>query len=374
MLGNIFLALTILCYGLLASLMLKGKPAGDYAVGYSYALLFGGAGFALTSGLLAWNMNLNHCFDWAAPLFLRYRNWLVFLGWVSFFIAILWSLEYGGKKVEGGMPFFMQWLSWSRIYLLIPLLVFIPSFYLLNVARPEGMAPSWVKICMQTGMAISFVIALVIFGGFARLWLQGRVNMFQAKSAWLSERDSEYKSALDYINNFNESNIEGLLKFTHPRGDKQLRTLATAKIKSFENWENDLIAVLTKKDLERVYVYEDNTRHVYGFLDGNKLEHPEKFIQPIQYSLKVLTNRIRKSVDDAYDLELGLTDIDAVCRILDAQFKDKAAEFRPAMLHLQQALERPAPERKNTEHRKAYEKELKLFRASVKEWLASNPG
>ncbi len=281
MIGNIFLALTLLCYGLLASVLLKTKPGGDYAVGYSYALLFGGAAFAVTSGLLAWNMNLNHCFDWATPLFLRYRNWLVFLGWVSFVIAIMVSLDLGGKKVESGMPFFMQLLSWSRIYILIPLLVLIPSFYLLNVARPEGIAPSWVKICMQTGMAISFVIALVVFGAFVRLWLKDGVNMLLARSSWLSERNSEYKAALEYINNFQEPSIEGLLKFTHPRGDKQLRTLATAKIKSYGNWEDDLIAILTKKDLERVYVYEDNTRFVYGFMDLNLLDHPEKFIQPI---------------------------------------------------------------------------------------------
>lgn len=374
MLGNILIALTILCYGLLASLMLKGKPAGDYAVGYSFALLIGGAAFALVSGLLAWNMNLNHCFDWASPLFLRYRNWLVFLGWVSFFLAIMWSLEFGGQKIESDTPFLLRCLSWSRIYLLIPLLVLIPSFYLLNVARPEGFAPSWVKICMQAGMGISFAVALVIFGGFAGLWLKGSVNMFQAQRAWLAERNSDYKAQVEYIHNFQEPTIEGLLKYTHPRGDKQLRTLATAKIKSSATWEDELIAILSKKDLERVYVYEDNTRYVYGFLDLNKLDHPEKFIQPIQYSLKVLSNRIRKSVEDAYNLELGLTDVDAVCRVLDAQFKDKASEFRPAMLNLQQALERPAPERKNTEHRKAYEKELKLFRASVKEWLASNPG
>jgi hypothetical protein len=196
--------------------------------------------------------------------------------------------------------------------------------------------------------------------------------MFQARSAWLTERSSEYKASLDSINNFQEPSIEGLLKYTHPRGDKQLRTLATAKIKSFEHWEDDLIAVLTQKDLERVYVYEDNTRFVYGFMEDNKVEHPEKFVQPILYSLRVLSIRIRKSVEDPYNLELGLTDISRVCHVLETQFKDKAAEFKPAMLRLQQALETSAPERKNQEHKKAYARELKAFRAAVNEWLAAN--
>ena len=80
MLGNILFVITLLFFGGLANLLQKPMPGGDYRVGYAYAYLIVGAGFIISTGLLAWNMNVNHCFDWI----LRYRNWLVFVGWVAF--------------------------------------------------------------------------------------------------------------------------------------------------------------------------------------------------------------------------------------------------------------------------------------------------
>lgn len=370
MLGNILIIITLIFYGCLFNLLLKPMPGGDYGVGYSFAYFIYVAGFIISSGLLAWNMNLNHCFDWIPASFLRYRNWLVFLGWLSFVVAIIWSLEYNSKKVENEFPQFMSWFTWSRIYIWLPLLMLIPALYLINVQRLAGFAPLWVKIPIQTGFSVSFLIALVILGTFGAFWVQGRIKMIASKSNWITERLSDYKAELEYINNYKEPTIEGLLKYVDL--DDQRENAAIAKIKSYKNWENDLIEILAKKDLEKIYVYEDNTRYVYAFLDGNKIEHPEKFIQSILSSLKVLNIRVRKSLDDPYDLELGLTDIEVVCRVLETQFKDRATEFRPSLLKLQQALEMVPPERKNKDHIKSYNKEVKKYRLAVKNWLESN--
>lgn len=154
-----------------------------------------------------------------------------------------------------------------------------------------------------------------------------------------TEKLSDYKATLESIANYNESTTTGLLKFAHPKNDKTQREAATVKIKSFENWEQDLIDILGQKNLEEIYVYDDPTYFVYAFLDGNKMEHPEKFIQPIQSSLKVLNIRVGKSLDDPYNLELGVSDIELVCRVLEEQFKNYAKEFKPAMIKIQETLD-----------------------------------
>ena len=322
--------------------------------------------------LLAWNMNVNHCFDWTSAPFLRYRNWLVFLGWICFVVAIIWSLEYQAKKVENELPQFLNWFTWSKVYIWLPLLMLFSCLYLVNAQRLTGIAPFWAKISIQTGLSVSFLITLGIFWAFGKFWVQHRVQMLQRGNVLQTERQSDHNASLEYINNYKEPTISGLLKFADPENDKQQRDAAIAKIKSFENWENDLIEILGQKDLDKVYVYEDNTRYVYAFLENNKIEHPEKFIQPLLSSLQVLTGRVRKSLNDPYDLELGLTNMEVVCRVLDAQFKNSTAELRPNMLVLQKALEISPPDRKNKAHLKAYNKEVQRYRLAVDNWLESN--
>ncbi len=214
MLGNILILTTLVSYGFIANLMLKPKPGGDYGVGYSFALLIYAAGFIISTGLLAWNMNLNHCFDWTAVSFLRYRNWLVFLGWTSFVVAMFWSLEYSSKKVEDAFPAFINWFTWSRIYIWLPLLMLLPALYLLNVQRVPGVAPFWVKTAMQTDFSFSFLITLIIFGIFCKISVQRRIGMFQTRMDWYTERQSAYNTSLEYIKNYNEATITGLLKYT----------------------------------------------------------------------------------------------------------------------------------------------------------------
>lgn len=54
--------------------------------------------------------------------------------------------------------------------------------------------------------------------------------------------------SLEYIKNYNESTIVGLLKFLDPEDDAERRIAAQSKIVSFSHWEEDLIVVLTTKD------------------------------------------------------------------------------------------------------------------------------
>ncbi len=374
MFGNIIIIISLFFYGCLVQLLRKPMPGGDYGVGYAYSWIFCVAGFIISTGLLALNMNLNHCFDWLPESFLPYRNWLVFFGWLAFDLTIIWSLESQHKKRENGIPLFLGWFTWSKVYFWLPLLMLIPSLYLINAERVIGFATNWVKIPIQTGFTVSSLIALSLFGLFAKSWVSRRLPSFQVLRARRQEGKAAYKEVLSYVDNYNEPTIAGLLKYMDRGYDKQLRNNAIAKIKSFDHWENDLIAFLAQKDLEKMSIFNDETTHViYAFLDGNKVPYPEKFIQPIKYSLKVMIYRVRKDLDDPYARELWKLNIDAVCRVLEAQFKQSAAEFRPSMLKLQKALAVTAPERKSKPHRKWYNKRLKAYRLAVKNWLDANP-
>ncbi len=156
MFGNILLVLSLICYGLLANLLSKPRPSGDYGVGYSYAYLYYGVGFVFFTGLLAWNMNANHCFDWV----LRYRSGLVFLGWIAFVTMTLWSLEY------------------HMAFIILHLLVFGSCLYLINVEQSAEVLTLWVKIPFYA----SLLIGLVILGAFGKTRAMKAIEKIQLNS------------------------------------------------------------------------------------------------------------------------------------------------------------------------------------------------
>lgn len=351
MLGNILIIISLISYGLLANLLSKPMPGGDYGVGYSYAFLYLGAGFIISTGLLAWNMNLNHCFDWV----LRYRNILVFVGWIAFATMVFWTLEY------------------HKAFILWHLLVFGLCIYLINAQQTAGFPPAWAKTAMQVSFAASLLIAVVIWGALGKVPVMNTIYNIQSKIASLSYNKAEYKATLDKIMNYNDTNINWLLKFAEPKMDKKLRENAIAKIKTYPNLEEQLIAILTQKDLATRWAYDDDSYYVYAYLEDNRVEHREKFIQPIKYSLKVFAIRAENDLYDPYKRELWSLNLESFCRALEFQFKDYAKEFKPSMLKLQQVLAAEYPERISEKHIKWYDKTVKAYRLAVKNWLDANP-
>lgn len=351
MLGNILIITSLISYGLLANLLSKPMPGGDYGVGYSYAFLYLGAGFIISTGLLAWNMNLNHCFDWV----LRYRNLLVFVGWTAFVTMTFWTLEY------------------HKAFILWHLLVFGLCIYLMNAQQTAGFPLAWAKTAMQVSFAASLLIAVVIWGALGKGRVMNSIYKIQSKIASLSYNKAEYKATLDKIMNYNDTNINWLLKFAEPKMDKKLRENAIAKIKTYPNLEEQLIAILTQKDLATRWAYDDDSYYVYAYLEDNRVEHREKFIQPIKYSLKVFAIRAENDLDDPYKRELWSLNLESFCRALEFQFKDYTKEFKPSMLKLQQVLAAEYPERKSEKHIKWYNKTVKAYRLAVKKWLEANP-
>lgn len=351
MLGNILIITSLISYSLLANLLSKPMPGGDYGVGYSLAFLYLGAGFIISTGLLAWNMNLNHCFDWV----LHYRNWLIFVGWIAFVTMTFWTLGY------------------HRAFILLHLLIFGLCIYLINTQQTAGFPPAWAKTAMQVGFAASLLIAVGIWGAFGKVWVMNSIYKIQSKIASLSYNKAEYKATLDKIINYNDTNINWLLKFAEPQMDKKLRENALAKITTYANREDQMIAILTQKNLATIWAYDDDSYYVYAYLDGNRVEHPEKFIQPIKYSLKVFAIRAEKDLDDPYRRELWSLNLESFCRALEFQFKDYAKEFKPGLLKLQEVLAVEYPERIGKDYRKSYNKTVKVYRLAVKNWLDANP-
>ncbi|MFN0173220.1 MAG: hypothetical protein ACKVU0_01140 [Saprospiraceae bacterium] len=365
MLGNILIVLTLLFYGFLANLLLKPTPGGDYGVGHAFAWMIYVAGFVISTGLLAWNMNLNHCFDWTPASFLVSRNWLVFLGWITFVMAIIWSLDYHSKWIEGEFPQFMRWFARSKVYFWLPALIFIPALYLLNAQRQAGFAPFWIKIPLLTCFVVSLLIGLGIFYGFVKASVQQRITQYQSAQKEDSSESWSFNKSMEEINNYSEKTIQGLLIYTHREQDKRIRDAAVVKIKSYENWEAELINILEQGDLNAVY-------WVYAYLDGNDIEHPEDFIQPVKHSLERFVPVLQASLKDPNSLHMGYINVEALCRVLDTHFKDSAAIIQPDLVKLQKALDINPPARSDNGNKKWFDETLNASRIAVKNWLESN--
>jgi hypothetical protein len=372
MLGALFLLSTLFFYACLLYLTRRPMPGGDYGVGYSYAWLIYVAGLGISAGLLAWNLYANHSFDWLSPTLQPYSSGLVAVGWLSWSLAVVWALDYRSQRAKNTSRQWANVLALSRIHLWLPLLMLLPAWYLLQALPASSAVPVWVTLLIQIGFFVSIAIALIFLGLWGKLWLRRQVGKWSSRGSWLAERRAAYQASLEHIQNYQEATIVGLLKYAHPKNDRRQREAATAKIKSFAHWEADLVVILGRKDLAQVYVFEDPTYYAYAFLTANAIEHPEQFIQPIQSSIQVITNRVKRSLADPYNLELSRIGVEMLCQALEQRFKTHSAAFRPAMLHLQAALSVEPPERKNKQHHRSHHKNWQQCRRLVDAWLASH--
>jgi len=84
---------------------------------------------------------------------------------------------------------------------------------------------------------------------------------------------------------------------------------------------------------------------VYVFLDKNKIDHPNRFITPINNTIPPITTEAQNISTKSYTgtSSLRYLAIDIVCHVLDEQFKDSSIVFRPNILKLQEVLERFIP-------------------------------
>lgn len=164
---NILIILVVLFLIGLIYITASPMPGGDYGVGYAFVFLICGGGFVLFTGLLAWNLSRNNCFDWV-EIPDSQRNLLVLFGWIAFVIAIYVSAALRTGKPVGGILTFLNWLSDAKAVYWLPLLILVPSYILLNMEREAGFAPEFVKLLMRTGFVLSVLMSLGALFGYLR--------------------------------------------------------------------------------------------------------------------------------------------------------------------------------------------------------------
>jgi hypothetical protein len=346
MLGNILLVLTaLLLIGLLSSTT-SSSPGGDAGVGRAYAIFFCFTGFALSSGLLTFNLVWNNCFDWVQiPGSLR--NLLVFGGWIAFVTAMLLCQRLLMGGYGDGTPQFISWLSKAKAGYWLPLLMLVPAFMLLNFERQSGHIPDFVKIPMMVGFLLSVLMCMGYLFGLLRSAVQLRAAKIEDEK---NEPARQREEDLELITMQTVRDpITIVLPLTGRTQDSTVRAAAVAKIIARPDWEAELIVLLGN--------WAWDTK-VFAFIDGNQVEHPALFIEPINRTILRFADELKDHLRRDVDIEL-------ICRVLEEHFKANSAIFRPSMLQLQKTLEVRAASNHKEEANKKY-------RMAIKNWLDSH--
>lgn len=336
MLGNIFLVFTILSLFGVISITASPMPGGDRGVGAAFVMVICGGGFFLFTGLLALTAGYRNCFDWLETTG-GLRNLLIIFGWLSFFVAIFSSASFRGEWHDGEFPQFLRWLSQSYAHYWLPLLALGPLFYLFNVERAAGIAPELVKIPMMTGFMVSVLMCLgVLYGAFKASIKQQAAEVEYVKN----QNDEQHDKHLKWIAEQKPTDpIVNILALTGRYHDADVRDSAIAKIKSHPDWETEMIHLLNETEFDT---------EVYHFIDGNQVEHPELFVEPINRSIRRVAKEVKSSIKDSNNLQdwhFEHLSLERLFRAIDEQFSVPGADYRPAVQELRKALDTPKPER-----------------------------
>jgi hypothetical protein len=133
--------------------------------------------------------------------------------------------------------------------------------------------------------------------------------------------------------------ILGILSLTGRFHEAEVREAAVSKIKSRPDWESELIGIL---------VSEYNYHYAYDFLDGNNVDNPALFTEPVRLSILQMAADIRTAIPNSDNLQEWSFDhfgIERLLRVLDGQLAGKGMDFYPAILEVRKALDTAPPER-----------------------------
>lgn len=243
-------------------------------------------------------------------------------------------------QLTGFASQFSHVISYGAIWL--PILMLIPYYFLLK---------DWQ--CSITPNLVKMILVIASALGFLKLTTPKLILKSYKK---FDEKELAFNKAMDNINSY--SAVMSLLYYTCKSYDEPIRNAALTKIKACKRLEEDLIDILEK----------DRTAYdVFNFLDDNKVDHPERFIEPIIKNLTNINKEMRESITDPYS---SIYDIDVLLRVLEGQFKDSTSKFKPHILKLQEILETPPA--KNHVYADTEKSNQTLFknREEVKNWLA----
>lgn len=346
---------------------------GEDGIALGMMLQVVGIGFTICSLILTLSIWREGGFDWVSAQG-RTRKLFVSIGWLCMVVAIFDSSFFASGWYHG-FPNFFRLLVKSIGQIWMPLLMFFSCFFLLNRELKASVSPNFYKTPMTIAFGLAVLMVLGILFGWVRKQIEHKIAVREARQEEIrkygGDRSWYFKTSMDFINAHNDTSIKRLLSYTVMDKDRdkgeneEIRKAAVAKIKSYEHWETNLIQILEGKEIGDIF-------NAYGFLELDKLEHPEKFIIPIKNSIAYVTAITEESIKKPDNVFLSFTNIAALCHILDTQFKDSAAEFRPSMVRLQQVLDIKPAERSDKSYAQGFDEILQESRLGVKNWLETN--
>ena len=322
------------------AILTASKPSllGENAMGYGLALAFWGLCFTVSSLALTITMLVRSNFQWVANDS-GSRTAIVMLSWLfilltTFFCAIF---KWEWARDANPYPQFLHWLAVNHGQIWIPLLWLAACFLSINVGLRGSVSPNVVKISFYAGLLISSSYSI----GLAVGYLRDSARSYEAQVASQRQQDAYWHNEVmkDIIAHKPTDPLVNLLAQTTQVRPEDTRQAAVAKVKTYPNWEAELLELLKDK---RAY------REVYYFLDGNAVSHPEQFAGPLNQSIVWLAETIKADITNSNNLQHWSFDsyqIDNMLRAIDEQLLNKGVDFYPNVVKLKQALQTPPPQR-----------------------------
>lgn len=345
MFGYFIFGLTVLVYIVIGLFVLQPSPSGsDQNYGWATSALVLIVVYAICSLLLTIILTANGGFNWISNAILT-RNVLVAILWLGMVAGVIYCTlkpEYHKMyQLTGFARLFSHVISYGAIWL--PLLMLIPYYFLLKPEWQSTITPNLVKIILVIASALGFLILTT-----PKLIIKSYKKF--------DEHELAFNKAMDNINSYTA--VMSLLYYTGKSYDEQIRNAALTKIKACKNLEAELIDILEK----------DRTAYdVFNFLVDNKVDHPERFIEPIIKGLSNINKEMRESITDPYS---SIYDIEVLLRVLEGQFKDSISKFKPHILKLQEIFETPPANNRAHGDTEQINQILYKNREEVKNWLA----
>jgi hypothetical protein len=337
MLGYLFYGLTIIIT-IAFAVFNASKPSlsGENAMGYGLGLAFWGLAFTISSFVLTIIVGRKHGFDWVSDQS-GSRILFVSIAWLCTAIAVFACAAFKWEWHAGEFPNYLHWLAKINGQVWIPVLILVPYFFLLDADRRSAISPLMYKVPLILNSIVCFIMSISILWGFLQAKKTNEEAQIEQHNSDVQRLHDEHMAQI--VNHKQEDGILNIIVFTGRYHAGDIRAAAVAKIQESPSWENDIIDLLGNEDFHT---------ETYAFIDGNSVDHPEKFLTPINNSILRLADKIKGLITDSNNLQDWHFDhfsIDRLLRAIDEQFIDKGMDFRPSILKLQAALRTTPPER-----------------------------
>lgn len=302
---------------------------GEQAISYAYGLFACSIGFGfgliLMTGILIWQEGLS------MPIALILTAGTVAIAVTTFFCCVL--LTEPASWIQGPL----RWIATGGGLIWIPAFTLVAAFFWVMPGLRE-LAPVWLwqwPLRFTSGIS-AFALAIFFLG-----WLAGLPGRQKAEvEAHYQEEAARHQQHLAEIAAWQlKSGILPLLALTGRFHDQAVRQAAVDRVRSVEDWEQQLIKLLESEG----YYY-----HVYTFLDGNKVENPAFFVPALQVSIKQMAIDIQMQIHNADNLQHWTFDylgVDKLTRVIDQEFVAHKAILVPTMWEVSHAFQTKPPAR-----------------------------